>query len=75
MEALEIIGGLRGMGRGVAATAGLTDPALNSRRKLLHEEIALLWTMSNSSSRDAVFSNSWYLLVSLSLLCFYDPIL
>ena len=62
-EALEIIGGLRAMGRGAAGTPSLADPGPSARigqRKLLHEEIALLWAMSNSSSRDVVFSNSWY---------------
>ena len=28
--------------------------------KLLHEEIALLWTISNTSSRDVIYSNSWF---------------
>ena len=32
------------------------------QKKLLHEEIALLWAMASNSARDAVFSNAWYFL-------------
>ena len=45
--------------RGDPLAAAAAASARQSQRKLLHEEIALLWAMANSSARDAVFSNAW----------------
>lgn len=56
-------GGYRTTERTGSAQRGVLDAAAASRqnqRKLLHEELALLWTISNTSSRDVVYSNSWF---------------
>lgn len=44
----------------VAAAAPHQTAARIAHRKLLHEEIALLWTMAAGSAKDVVFSNAWY---------------
>lgn len=57
----EINNCLKATERTTGLRAGVELPASTraSQRKLLHEEIALLWAMSTSASRDVVFSNAW----------------
>jgi hypothetical protein len=57
----EINSCLKGAERNSNSRGGVESPATSraSLRKLLHEEIALLWAMSTNTSRDAVFSNAW----------------
>jgi len=55
----EVNGALRGMERAGSLRGVDPNASRMTQRKYLHEEISLLWTICNSSSRDAVFSNSW----------------
>ena len=55
----EVNGALRGMERAGSLRGVDPNASRMAQRKYLHEEISLLWTICNSSSRDAVFSNSW----------------
>jgi hypothetical protein len=57
----EINSCLKGAERISSVRGGVESPttARPSQRKLLHEEIALLWAMSTNTSRDVVFSNAW----------------
>ena len=54
----EISGVLRSAER-AGTPRGVQDPGSRLQKKCLHEEIALLWTMSNSAARDVLFSNAW----------------
>ncbi|XP_046442972.1 dedicator of cytokinesis protein 7-like isoform X3 [Daphnia pulex] len=58
----EINSCLKGAERNSNSRGGVESPTTSrpSLRKLLHEEIALLWAMSTNTSRDAVFSNAWF---------------
>ena len=58
----EINSCLKGVDRASSVRGGVESPtsARHSQRKLLHEEIALLWAMSINTSREVIFSNAWY---------------
>ncbi|KZS01689.1 putative Dedicator of cytokinesis protein, partial [Daphnia magna] len=58
----EINSCLKGVDRANNVKSGndFTSTAWPSQRKLLHEEIGLLWAMSTNASRDVVFSNAWF---------------
>lgn len=60
----EINSCLKGVDRANNVKSGndFTSTAWPSQRKLLHEEIGLLWAMSTNASRDVVFSNAWYVI-------------
>ena len=58
----EINSCLKGSERTSSSRGGVESPTTSrpNQRKLLHEEIALLWAMSTNTSRDGVFSNAWW---------------
>jgi len=55
----EISGVLRS-GERAGTQRGVQDPGSRlHQRKYFHEDIALLWTMSNNSSREDILYNAW----------------